>query len=224
MVNSKSDKTLDDVEIIASSVLFFVAGFETTASTLTHCLFELAINEDIQERLHDEILQAVGSHLNDTTSNEYSDIVLTKISFLEAVVKETLRKYPPLGRLTRKCNMDGYKLAGITLHKNQVVTVNAYVIHHNSQYYPEPERFNPDRFMPENRHLLVPYTYMPFGQGPRNCIGMRFAYQELKLCLAKIVARYKFTVTDNTPKKLVLAKNALQVSRTFPLKVSRRPE
>jgi len=65
-------------------------------------------------------------------------------------------------------------------------------------YYPERERFNPERFMSPNRDQLVPYTYLPFGSGPRNCIGMRFAYQEIKLCLTTIVRRFRFALTEKT--------------------------
>ena len=115
------------------------------------------------------------------------------------------------------------KLGGISLDKGVLIEIPTMAVHHNPDYYPEPERFNPDRFMPENKHLLVPYTFIPFAQGPRNCIGMRFAYQEVKLCLAKIVQRYHFHVTPKTPNKLVFTKGSPLMSATpFPIKVTRR--
>ena len=218
--SSKLTKFLSDDEIIAQCLLFFTAGFETTASTITHCLFELATNPEIQDHLYDELTQSLAD-IDDNTE-EYFETVNTKIAYLEAVMKETLRKYPPLAKLERRVGVSGYKLAGVTLDKDQLVSISAYAVHHNPEFYPEPERFNPERFMPENKHLLTPYTYMPFGQGPRNCVGMRFAYQEIKLCLAKIVSRFRFEPTDGTPEVLTLGKFGLTVAKTFPLKVIRR--
>ena len=123
-----------------------------------------------------------------------------KLPYLEAVIKETLRKYPPVIRLERMVTVDEYKLAGVMLKRDDLINIPTYAVHHNPEYYYEPEQFNPERFMPENKHLLVPYTYIPFGQGPRNCIGMRFAYQEIKLLLAKIIPKFEFTPTANMVK------------------------
>ncbi len=149
-------------------------------------MFELSQNQDIQERLVNELEKAL-SEL-DPESDEYYDTVMNKIPFLEATIKETLRKYPPVVRLDRRVGVDNYQLAGIPLDKDITVEVSTLAVHRSEEYYPgklkcifknfynktfssflEPMRFNPDRFMPENKHLLVPYTYIPFGIGPRNC-------------------------------------------------------
>ena len=218
-VKAESRKTLSEVEIIANSVIFFIAGFETTASTISHCLFELTRNPDVQERLHKEIKEAMKKN----ESMDFNELVINHIPYLEAVVKETLRMYPPLTELVRRVTVDKYQLKDVTLEKDSVVIVPSYVVHHSEEYYPEPERFNPDRFMPENKHLLVPYTYMPFGQGPRNCVGMRFAYQEIKLCLARLALDYRFNPTPNTPEKLkFLAKFQLIRTNDFQIKLSKR--
>ena len=74
-----------------------------------------------------------------------------------------------------------------------------YAIHHSDEFYEEPEKFTPERFLPENRHKLVPYTYLPFGAGPRNCIGMRFALLEAKMALAAILLKFKFLPSNRTP-------------------------
>ena len=71
-----------------------------------------------------------------------------------------------------------------------------YAIHHDPEYYPNPYNFDPERFMPENRDKLVPYTYMPFGAGPRNCVGMRFALMELKMCLIQLLRQYRILPGD----------------------------
>jgi len=189
-VNFKKHK-LDDDEILAQAWLFFIAGYETTATTLTFCSYELALNQECQQKLYDEIISVADAN----GDIEYE--TLSKLPYLDSVLCETLRMYPPVLRLEREVTVD-YQLGDINLYKGQVVEIPVYAIHHCEEYYPSPEQFYPDRFLPENRHLIKPYTYMPFGAGPRNCIGMRFALLEAKLSLSKIVQKYKFVRTPNT--------------------------
>lgn len=222
--SSRKQQKLTDSEIIANCIFFFIAGYETTASTISHCIYELACNEAIQDRLNADLHRSLDHLQGEQHYDEYFDTIMSGIPYLEAVVKETLRRYPPVAVLTRVCNKSGYKLtADLCLEKNQLIQISVSGIHLNPEYYPEPTRFQPDRFMPENKHLLVPYAYLPFSLGPRNCIAMRFAYQEIKLCLADIVRKYRFQVTPQTPHKLTFKKGGGLLScAPFPLKVSRR--
>lgn len=196
-----SKKMLNEDEIVAQCFLFFVAGFETTATTLSYCIYELVKNREVQKRLYEEITQVIGSNQCDTSSEQYFDQVVHQIPYLDAVIKETLRKYPPVVRLERRVTVDSYKLNGVPLPKDQVVEIPTIAVHYHPDYYPDPHRFDPQRWMPENKHLLVPYTYLPFGDGPRNCVGMRFAYQEIKLALAQVITKYRFEANSNTPDK-----------------------
>ncbi|KAH9395143.1 hypothetical protein TYRP_005214 [Tyrophagus putrescentiae] len=109
------------------------------------------------------------------------------------------------------------------LEAGTLVHVPSFAVHRNPAYYPEPEVFKPERFLAENKHLLVPHTYIPFGIGSRNCIGMRFAYQVLRLMLATILRQFKFTATEGTPDKLQFRsmKPLLNVE-PFPVAVERR--
>ena len=111
----------------------------------------MALNPDIQERLRAEVDGAVDA------DGELPYEGLTKLPLLDAVIAETLRLYPPVLRIDRKCSQD-YKLgeSGITLFKGQDVDIPVYAIHHSSDFYENPEQFNPDRFMPHNRHKLTP--------------------------------------------------------------------
>ena len=215
--------TLSESDIIAQAVVFFSAGFETTASTLTHAIYELAQHPELQDRLHEEVVEVVKGLDRQDNMDAYCDAILNNAPYLEAVIKETLRKYPSLVRLERRVGGENVKLGGIPLDKDVLIEIPTVSVHHDPDYYPEPDRFNPDRFMPENKHLLVPYTYLPFGAGPRNCVGVRFAYQEIKLCLAAIVRLFHFDVTPNTPRKLSFKNgNPLMNAHEFPIKVSRR--
>ena len=92
---------------------------------------------------------------------------------------------------------------GIKIPKGMIVNFDIHSVHHLEEYYPEPFKWDPERFMPENRDKLVPYTYMPFGIGPRNCVGMRFALMEAKTAAAILVYKYRFFKTPNTQPKLI---------------------
>ena len=194
LTNKRDDKQLSEDEIIAQVWVFFLAGFETTASTLSYCCYELACNESIQDKLYKELISA------SKTDDEIDYETLSKLPYLDAVLSETLRKYPPLIKLERLVCQDKYELGGtgIILNKNDLVEVPVYALHHYSQYYPSPEEFRPERFLCENRDQIKPYTYLPFGAGPRNCVGMRFGLLEAKLALSKVIRKYKFVKSENT--------------------------
>ena len=192
-VKQSYGKPLSDDEVIAQAFVFFIAGYETTASTLSYISYELALNQDIQDRLYEEI-KAIQ---NEKGTIHYE--TLTKLPYLDAVISESLRKYPPAVRLNRITSQK-YQLGttGITLDEGSNVNILVYAIHHNSEYYPSPDKFNPERFLPENLDQIKPFTYLPFGSGPRNCIGMRFALLETKLALVNIITRFKFVKSRKT--------------------------
>ncbi|CAG2109097.1 unnamed protein product [Medioppia subpectinata] len=181
---------ISDDDMLASSFLFLVAGYETTASLLSFLTYELAINEKCQQRLYEEINAFDGN---------YSYESIARMPYLEACIAETLRHYPPLPAIGRICTEE-YKHdnTGLTIPKGMGVNYDVHSLHHESEYYPNPEDWNPERFLPENRDHLVPYTYMPFGLGPRNCVGMRFALMEAKTAVAHLICKYRFIRTVNT--------------------------
>ncbi|CAG2173519.1 unnamed protein product [Oppiella nova] len=186
-------KKLTEDEILAQALVFLLVGYETTASTLSFCTYELALNPSVQDILYEEISSAIDS------DGEISYEELSRLSYLDAVLSETLRLYTPFPRLSRIASTD-YKLGktGINVSKGQQIEIPVYAIHHSEEYFENPFKYDPDRFLPQNRHKITPYTYLPFGAGPRNCIGMRFALMETKVCLAHIIRRFKFFATDKT--------------------------
>ena len=187
---------LDDQEIICQSILFFIAGQETTASLLTFMFYELAKNPDVQKTLRQEIR-------NYTIDGINYDLLIYGMQYLDACVSEVLRMYPPVVVLDRVALSD-YTLVdtGIVIEKDVVVEIPVSAIHRDPEYFPDPDRFDPDRFMPGNKESIKPYTYMPFGAGPRTCIGMRFALMEAKLVICRALLEFEFTMTPDTPKEI----------------------
>ncbi|CAG2112673.1 unnamed protein product, partial [Medioppia subpectinata] len=197
-----SNKFITEDEMIAQGLVVFIAGYETVATTLSVCSYELALNPDVQQNLYEEVMSSLD------TNGEIDYEVLTKLPFLDAVIAETLRLHSPIVKVGNIAAQD-YKLGntGIIIQKGQTVEIPIYAIHHSKQNYPNPEMFIPDRFLPENRHKIIPYTYLPFTSGPRNCIGMRFALMEVKLCLAHIIRRFQFSRCPQTDVPLILIGN-----------------
>lgn len=200
---------------MAQSVVFFLAGYETTASTLSFCIHQLAVNPDIQEKLYQEVKTLVdnGEKLN------YNNVM--KLPYLDAVISETLRCYPPALALSREASED-YHIPeyNYTIKKGQAISIPIYSIHYNPEYYKNPDKFDPERFMPENRHSIVPYTYLPFGGGPRNCIGMRFALSEIKLGLSQIINKFQICKINQNDQYKLKIENSLFILKTEPIYVS----
>jgi len=185
---------LDDESIAANCVLFILAGFDTTQSLLLFCAYALALNQDVQQKLREEIDTVL-----DDNDGHFTYDALHKMVYLDMVINETLRYYPPAVGTDRGCTMD-YKVPGtnFTLKKGQSILVPIYGIHHDEKYYRNPQKFDPERFSPENKHKIVPYSFLPFGQGPRNCIGMRFALTEVKVAISHLVHNFRLEPSKRT--------------------------
>ena len=159
-------------QIAAQTFVFFVAGYETSSSTMAFCLYELAKNPDIQNKLRNEIKNL----LKPTNGVITYDNIITG-GYLDMVVSETLRKYPTLGHLTRKCNKrSAIPGTNLVIEEDNRVIIPVYGIHHDPQYYPDPDKFDPERFNEENKAKRPSFTYLPFGEGPRICIGNLFSH------------------------------------------------
>ncbi|XP_047354943.1 uncharacterized protein LOC124951156 [Vespa velutina] len=185
------------LEGAAQAFVFYVAGFETTSSTVTFCLYELALNQDIQKKTQEEIDRVIKKHggISYNATNE--------MSYLHMVVCETLRKYPPVPILNRVCTKE-IKLpnSNVIIPEGTGVVIPLFGIHRDPNIYPEPEKFIPERFSEEQSRGKHPYTYMPFGEGPRICIGMRFALVQTKVALMNALNKFTFLPGPNTPRKL----------------------
>ncbi|XP_051488025.1 cytochrome P450 3A29-like [Apus apus] len=194
---TNSDKTLSDEEILAQALIFVFAGYETTSSTLSYISYKLATHPDVQQQLQDEI----DANLPNKAAPTYSAI--TQMEYLDMVVNETLRLFPAGGRIERVCKKT-VEINGVTIPKGMVVMIPAHVLHCDPEYWPEPEEFRPERFNKESKEAFDPYTFLPFGAGPRNCIGMRFALLIVKVAVVVLLQNFTFRTCKDTPIPLVL--------------------
>lgn len=198
-VNVKRQWT--DTEVIAQCFLFFLGGFDSSSTLLTFVAYALAINPSVQQKLFEEILKS-----NDKLNGKpLSYDLLQNMKYLDQVICETLRIWPSVTMLDRVCVKDYDYDDGelkFRIPKGRTVNLSPYGIHHDPEFFPEPELFNPERFSDENRGKIKPGTYIPFGVGPRNCIGMN----DCRWCLLEFrTFRFYFIC------RLPLCTNASQV-------------
>jgi cytochrome P450 family 3 subfamily A len=123
---------------------------------------------------------------------------ISEMKYMDMVIDETLRLYP-IGSLVERVASNDYDYKGLKMKKGQLVTVSVFALHRDPEIYPDPEEFQPERFSHQNRLKRAYESFMPFGVGPRNCIGMRFALIEMKLLLTAILSKYRFETCDKTP-------------------------
>ncbi|MBV9257628.1 MAG: cytochrome P450 [Ktedonobacteraceae bacterium] len=166
------------------ALILFAAGHETTATALTWAWYVLATHPDIYEKMQQE----VDTVLQGRTPT-YSD--LAQLPYTLQVFKETMRLYPPAYGFVRVALRD-QKIVGYSISKGQTVIISPYTMHRNAGYFSDPETFDPERFAPENEKKLPRLAYMPFGAGPRICIGNHFAMMEGHLLLATFAQRVIF--------------------------------
>uniref|UniRef100_A0A182PYU8 Uncharacterized protein n=1 Tax=Anopheles epiroticus TaxID=199890 RepID=A0A182PYU8_9DIPT len=194
--------TLDEVS--AQAFVFFFAGFETSSTTLSFALFELANNPTIQERVRAEVLEKLKLHDGKITYD-----ALKEMTYLDQVINETLRLYTPVPQLFRVAN-ESYHISScnLTVEKGTMVLIPVHSYHHDPDLFPEPYRFDPDRFAPESIKTRHSHAFMPFGEGPRNCIGMRFGLLEVKFGVVQVLSKLRVTVHERTTVPLRMSKTS----------------
>lgn len=155
-------------EILAAQAFsFFIAGVDTTANSLNFTLTEISNNSNILRRLHDEI-----DNVLDKTKDKITYEDLKKMEYLDMVINESIRKYPPIGLMQRLCTKDTVlPTGGLKIEKGSIVIIPIYGLHRDSKYFPDPDNFDPERFAPENIAKIVKFSYLPFGEGNRICLG-----------------------------------------------------
>ncbi|XP_031561235.1 cytochrome P450 3A4-like [Actinia tenebrosa] len=183
---------LSDDEITAQSATFLLAGHETSSNALTFITYHLAMNPNIQEKLRQEIS---ASFKENPEKSLYEQCFA--IEYLDCVVNESLRMNPPAHVMTRVCNKT-CTVNGVIIPEGMEVKYPIYALHHDPHLWTNPEKFDPDRFLSPAKDLINPFQFLPFGGGPRTCIGMRFAMLEIKMTLIKILRKHRFVRSPET--------------------------
>ncbi|XP_012237476.1 probable cytochrome P450 6a13 isoform X1 [Bombus impatiens] len=196
---------LDENSIAAQAFVFFAAGYETSSNTIAFCLHELALNTEIQEKTRRDIQDAI-----DSRNGKLSYDAIQDMKYLDMVIAETLRKYPPAPMLSRRCEHQ-YQIPGskVELPVGMRVIIPIYGFHHDPDYYPDPATFDPERFTEENKRTRHPYTYLPFGEGPRNCIGMRFALLQIKVGVISFLRKHRVETCERTITPIKFSRRSL---------------
>ncbi|VVC90081.1 unnamed protein product, partial [Leptidea sinapis] len=202
----EAKKEWSDTDLVAQAVLFFIGGFETISIGMSFTLYELALHPEVQERLAQEIKE---THSKSEGKLDFD--LIQNMQYLDMVISEVLRLWPPGILLDRICCKDynmgkpnKHEKRDFILRKGDLIAIPVFSIHRDAKYFPDPEKFNPERFSDENKHLINSMTYMPFGFGPRNCIGSRFALLEIKMLIYQVLLRMEVSPCEKTciPSKL----------------------
>ena len=190
--------TVDDIDsIIADIIIFYSDVYETSSSTLAALFYYLSEYKDVQSKLREQILSVLEANKGEITYESLKDL-----NYLEQVMFEALRLCPPLGSQMKVCTeevtLTGPDGLTCTLKPGSPVIVPGMALHRDSKYWPDPEVFNPDRFSPDNQANRNKYVYLPFGEGPRMCVGVRLATMMIKQVVCALLAEYSVEPSSKT--------------------------
>jgi len=179
-------RAMSDQQLMDECLTLFSAGHETTAAALSWVWYFLCQHPDTYQKVQQEV-----DHVLQGRTPTYDDLV--RLPYCLQVFKETMRLYPPAAGIVREAlhtiEIDGYQVP-----RGCNVLLSPYTLHRKPEYFPDPETFDPDRFTPEREKQLPRYAYLPFGAGPRICLGMHFALMEDQLLLATLAQRVHFSL------------------------------
>ncbi|KAJ0172921.1 hypothetical protein K1T71_011097 [Dendrolimus kikuchii] len=200
----KVELEVNDDLLVAQCVMFFAAGFETSATTLSFTLYELAKNQEAQRRAQEDVDNYLKRH-----NNKLDYACVSELPYVEACIDEALRLYPVLPVLTREVVEDYTLPSGLRLEKGVRIHIPVYYLHHSEINYPDPNCYRPERFLGPEKKNVRQYTYMPFGEGPRICIGMRFAKMQMFAGLITLLKKYTLVLADDMLPEVELEPRAI---------------
>ncbi|XP_037070734.1 cytochrome P450 3A19-like [Pollicipes pollicipes] len=210
-----SNQALTEEELLSNAYVFIGAGYETTSTALAFTSHLLARHQAVQSRLYDEIAANVPA------SGDLDYEAVLGLPYLEMVIQESLRLYPPVEKFGRQSNATT-EVQGVRIPRGTFLAVVPLRMHYDPDLWPDPERFDPERFSAENKPRIVPCSYMPFGSGPRHCIGKRFALMEIKLALCHVLRRYRLLPTSEPLELAVVPPSLAPASGQINLRVELR--
>jgi cytochrome P450 len=202
---------MSDELVLSESMQLLVAGHETSSNALSWLLYLLSSRPDCLERLRQEFDSVLsGAPLS------YADV--PKFEFASQVIQEALRLYPPFWMIDRMAVAED-RAGDFAIPKGSTVIVFVYGAHHAPRYWEDPERFDPDRFTKPNEKLQTPFTYLPFGGGPRGCIGGNYAMLQILMILSELLRTYDFQLSpgqtiEARPMVILRPKHGIRMSFT----------
>ncbi|KAE8747695.1 Cytochrome P450 CYP4 [Frankliniella occidentalis] len=197
VLSSEESAALNEEELNDEVKTIVYAASDTSMQALSFFIYTLAIRQDIQHKVRQEINDVLGDDRG--RSLQHSD--LSNMQYTERVIKEVLRFFPSVPMFGRHITEDLTLPSGFTIPRGCVAGFWLPYMHRDPQSFPEPEKFDPDRFLPENIRGRHPFAYLPFSAGPRNCIGQRYAMMFLKTVVAALVPRLHFELPDDGHKR-----------------------
>jgi cytochrome P450 len=181
-------KGMTDQQARDEAVTLFNAGHDSTSAALAWTCYFIARDPGVQQRLQDELAGVLGGRA--ATLED-----LPRLAFADMVVKESLRICPPTSALFTREALTDVEVGGYQLARGSLVATSPYVTQRDPRWFPEPERFDPDRFGPGRGEGIPEYAYFPFGAGPHVCVGNSFAMMEITLVVATLVQRFHLKLT-----------------------------
>ncbi|HEY8380676.1 MAG TPA: cytochrome P450 [Microvirga sp.] len=209
----ETGKGLTDVEVRANIVTFIGAGHETTANALSWSLYLLSQAPEARERIEAEVDAVLGDRA-------FVPEDLERLPYTRAVIEEAMRLYPPVPFMSRAAVEDD-RIGDLKIPKGSIVTVAPYVLHRHRTLWDDPGAFIPDRFLPENRGAIDRFAYLPFGIGPRVCIGASFALNEAIIVLAHVVRHGRLDLVEGH-RVVPLHRVTLRPEGGLPMRLSQR--
>ncbi|XP_022343234.1 cytochrome P450 3A24-like [Crassostrea virginica] len=181
-------RLLTTEELVAQCLLFLLAGYETTSTTLAYIMYEMSVNPEAQKKLQEEI----DEHFPENADNPSYDQI-QKMEYLDMVWCETLRKYPLASTVVARQCMESCTVNGIEIPKGMLVQANVWSVHYNQDHWiEETQKFIPERFTEQRKSERHPLAWMPFGSGPRTCVGLRLAQLEGKMTIIRMLKKFSF--------------------------------
>jgi cytochrome P450 len=202
---------MSDELVLSESMQLLVAGHETSSNGLSWLLYLLSTHPDCLERVREEFDAVLGDR-----PLSFGDV--PRLEFATQVIQEGLRLYPPFWMIDRMAVADD-RVGDIAIPRGSTVIVYVYGAHHASRYWESPEIFDPERFIKANEKLRTPFTHLPFGGGPRGCIGNHYAMMQILMILSTLLRKYDFELTpgqtiEARPMVILRPKHGIRMSFT----------
>ncbi|XP_011061609.1 PREDICTED: cytochrome P450 4g15-like [Acromyrmex echinatior] len=215
LMHSFSNGKFTRKEMMDNIVTMLGASSDTTATTMNFVIIMLANFKEIQEKAYKELLEIYGTETPKFAPVKYED--LQHMHYLECIIKETLRLFPTIPMIGRELTED-LKMGEYVLPKGADVFIMFIQMHRNEKYWPNPMMFNPDRFLPGKRNCM-PYYYMPFSDGPRNCMGSKYAMISMKVILAMLIRTFVFKLNQSIEIDKIKLNSDIVLSIAEPIKI-----